>query len=188
MPVVIKKRSRKKAITPKKNSFAQFRVSDDDVILREVEQFLYRQAELLDAKRWSDYIELFDADGIYWMPASLEQITGDGMPSIFYEDRNLMTMRMKRIAHPHAWSQTPAWGTSHIVSNVTLEKVDSRTGDVSVRSRFHMMEFRRDASRHFAGVYHHELRKTKHGYTIRLQRTDMVNGEAPFDYVLLAWV
>ena len=27
--------------------------------LREVEQFLYRQAELLDEKRWGDYIELF---------------------------------------------------------------------------------------------------------------------------------
>jgi benzoate/toluate 1,2-dioxygenase beta subunit len=193
MPVVRKKpirKTTKTTIGPRKVSPPTRSAlgHGGDIVLREVEQFLYRQAELLDAKRWSDYIELFDEDGIYWMPASPEQITGDGVPSIFYEDRNLMTMRMKRISHPHAWSQTPAWGTSHIVSNVMLEKADSRTGDVSVRSRFHMMEFRRDASRHFAGVYHHVLRKTKDGYAIRLQRTDMVNGDAPFDYVLLAWV
>ena len=36
----------------------------------DVEQFLYRQAELLDAKRWQDYIDLFAEDGVYWMPAS----------------------------------------------------------------------------------------------------------------------
>ena len=46
------------------------------------------------------------------MPAAPEQTTGEGVPSIFYEDRNLMTVRMKRVTHPHAWSQSPMWGTS----------------------------------------------------------------------------
>ena len=80
--------------------------------LREVEQFLYHQAELLEEQRWDDFIELFAADGLYWMPAAPEQTTGEGVPSIFYEDRNLMTVRMKRVTHPHAWSQSPAWGSS----------------------------------------------------------------------------
>jgi len=156
--------------------------------LREVEQFLYRQAELLDEKRWGDFIELFADDGMYWMPAAPEQTTGEGVPSIFYEDRNLMTVRMKRVTHPHAWSQSPAWGTSHLVSNVAIEKEDPRTGELTVRSRFHMMEFRRDASRHFAGTYRHQLAKTKGGYRIKLQRVDMVNGQGPYDYVLQVWV
>jgi len=155
---------------------------------REVEQFLYRQAELLDEKRWDDFIGLFAADGMYWMPASPEQTTGEGVPSIFYEDRNLMTVRMKRVTHPHAWSQSPMWGTSHLVSNVAIEMEDPRTGEITVRSRFHMMEFRRDASRHFAGTYRHRLAKTKDGYRIKLQRVDMVNGQGPYDYVLQVWV
>ena len=61
-----------------------------------VEQFLYRQAELLDGKRWQDYIGLFSDDGVYWMPAKPEDKTWDGVPSIFAEDRNLMNVRMKR--------------------------------------------------------------------------------------------
>ena len=154
--------------------------------LREVEQFLYRQAELLDERRWDDFIELFATDGLYWMPAAPEQTTGEGVPSIFYEDRNLMTVRMKRVTHPHAWSQSPAWGTSHLVSNVAIEKESA--GEVVVRSRFHMMEFRRDVSRHFAGTYRHRLAKTKDGYRIKLQRVDMVNGQGPYDYVLQVWV
>jgi benzoate/toluate 1,2-dioxygenase subunit beta len=156
--------------------------------LREVEQFLYRQAELLDEKRWDDFIELFADDGLYWMPAAPEQTTGEGVPSIFYEDRNLMTVRMKRVTHPHAWSQSPMWGTSHLVSNVAIEKEDPRTGELTVRSRFHMMEFRRDASRHFAGTYRHELVRENGDYRIKLQRVDMVNGQGPYDYVLQVWV
>ena len=156
--------------------------------LREIEQFLFRQADLLDEKRWGDFIELFAEDGLYWMPASPEQTTGEGVPSIFYEDRNLMTVRMKRVTHPHAWSQSPMWGTSHLVSNVAIEKEDPRSGEITVRSRFHMMEFRRDVSRHFAGTYRHRLAKTKDGYRIKLQRVDMVNGQGPYDYVLQVWV
>ena len=156
--------------------------------LRDVEQFLYRQAEILDEKRWDDFIELFADDGLYWMPASPEQTTGDGVPSIFYEDRNLMSVRMKRVTHPHAWSQSPMWGTSHLVSNVAIEKENPRTGEVTVRARFHMMEFRRDVSRHFAGTYRHHLVKSKAGYRIKLQRVDMVNGQGPYDYVLQVWV
>ena len=156
--------------------------------LREVEQFLYRQAELLDEKRWDDFIALFAEDGMYWMPAAPEQTTGDGVPSIFYEDRNLMTVRMKRVTHPHAWSQSPMWGTSHLVSNVAIEKENPRTGEITVRSRFHMMEFRRDASRHFAGTYRHQLIRENGGYRIKLQRVDMVNGQGPYDYVLQVWV
>lgn len=157
-------------------------------VQREVEQFLFRQAEILDGRRWGDYIGLFAENGFYWMPASPEQTTGEGMPSIFYEDRDLMTVRMKRLTHPHAWSQSPLWGTSHLVSNVTVEKQDPRNGDVVVRSRFHMMEFRRETSRHFAGSYVHHLQRSAGVYRITLQRVDMVNGQGPYDYVLQAWV
>jgi 3-phenylpropionate/cinnamic acid dioxygenase small subunit len=155
--------------------------------LRRVEQFLYRQAEILDGRRWLEFVDLFTEDGIYWMPASPEQTTGDGVPSIFYDDRDLMTVRAKRVTHPHAWSQAPLWGTSHLVSNVTIEKED-RTGALTVRSRFHMMEFRRDTSRHFAGSYIHHLVPVGEGYRIKLQRVDMVNGQGPYEYVLQVWV
>jgi benzoate/toluate 1,2-dioxygenase beta subunit len=156
--------------------------------LRNVEQLLYRQAECLDGKRWQEFIELFTEDGTYWMPAAPEQTTGDGAPSIFWEDRNLMTVRLKRLTHPRAWSQKTAWGTNHVVSNVTIEKEDASSGDLVVRSRFHMMEFRNDTTRHFAGSYIHHLKKTKAGHLIKLQRVDMVNAEGPYEYVLQAWV
>jgi benzoate/toluate 1,2-dioxygenase subunit beta len=177
-----------KAARPKRAAAARAPSRANGEKLREVEQFLYRQAELLDRRQWSDFIELFAADGVYWMPASPEQTTGDGVPSIFYEDRDLMRVRMKRVTHPHARSQAADWGTNHLVSNVMIEREDGRTGEVVVRSRFHMMEFRRDATRHFAGSYVHHLRRTGGGWRIKQQRVDMVNAEGAYDYVLQVWV
>jgi len=81
-----------------------------------------------------------------------------------------------------------AWGTNHVVGNVTIEKKDAKSGDLVVRSRFHMMEFRNDTIRHFAGSYIHYLKKTKAGHRIKLQCGDMVNAQGPYDYVLQAWV
>ena len=153
----------------------------------DVEQFLYRQAALLDTKRWQDWIDLFTPDGIYWMPPDASYKTWDGQPAIFAEDKNLMAVRMLRVLHPDAWSQRPLWETNHVVSNVSIKKV-LKNGALEITSRFHMMELRRDDVRHFAGLYTHQLKKTKSGYRIKLQRVDMANAQAAYDYVLQVWV
>ena len=44
----------------------------------------------------------------------------------------------------------------------------------------------RDSTGHMGRLSY--LRKTPEGYRIVLQRVDMVNGEAPYEYVLQAWV
>jgi len=152
----------------------------------QVEQFLYNQAQLLDAKQWQAFIDQFTADGVYWAAVDPHHTHWDGVPSIFTEDRDLMTVRMKRVLNPSAWSQQAEWGTSHVVSNVVIEKV---LGDeVHVRSRFHMLEMRRDDLRHFAGTYRHQLKKTAAGWRIQLQRVDLLNAQMPFEYVLQVWV
>ena len=153
---------------------------------RRVEQFLFHQSELLDEKQWGAYIELFAQDGVYWMPVMPEQTEWLDSPSIFAEDRRMMEIRMGRVTHPNAWSQAPQWGTSHLVGNVVLESVSDT--EISVRSRFQMMELRRDATRHFAGTYRHTLQRTGDDFKIGLQRVDLLNGQAPFDYVLQIWV
>ncbi len=154
--------------------------------LRAVEQFLYTQSELLDSKHWQSYIDLFSDDGVYWMPVHAEQTEWEGSPSIFAEDKPMMQVRLGRVTHPNAWSQAPMWATNHVIGNVRIESESAR--EVVVRSRFHMMELRRDSIRHFGGTYQHTLIKSKGGFAIKLQRVDLFNGQAPFDYVLQVWV
>ncbi|HEX3763512.1 MAG TPA: aromatic-ring-hydroxylating dioxygenase subunit beta [Kofleriaceae bacterium] len=152
----------------------------------EIEQFLYRQSELLDGKLWQDYIDLFADDGVYWMPVTPEQTEWEGSPSIFAEDKHMMEVRMGRVTHPTAWSQAPMWATSHVVGNVVIEA--EAPGEWHVRSRFHMMELRRDSVRHFGGSYRHILVRQDGQLRIKLQRVDMFNAQAPYDYVLQIWV
>jgi 3-phenylpropionate/cinnamic acid dioxygenase small subunit len=153
---------------------------------RAVEQFLYQQSEILDTRQWQSFIDLFTPDGVYWVPITLEQTEWEGSPSIFAEDKLMMEVRMRRVLHPNAWSQAPMWATNHLISNVVIEKETAT--EVQVRSRFHLMELRRDTVRHFGGTYRHTLVKSGGGYKIKLQRVDMFNSQAPYDYVLQIWV
>ena len=93
---------------------------------------------------------------------------------------------MGRVSHPTAWSQAPMWATNHLIGNIAIESVSA--DEIVVRSRFQMMELRRDKVRHFGGTYRHTLRRTKTGLRIVLQRVDLFNGQAPYDYVLQVWV
>ena len=155
---------------------------------REVEQLLYHQAEVLDERRWEEWLDLFTEDGIYWMPASADQQTGEGQPNIFYEDHYLMDMRIRRVEHPYAHSQAAGHRTSHVVSNVMIKSENQTSHELVVTSRFHMVEYRLDDLRHFGGKYTHTLIKSGDAYKIKLQRVDLANVEGPFDFVMQVWL
>ena len=155
---------------------------------RSVEEFLYHQSDLLDAKQWAGYVALFAETGVYWMPARPEQTTWHGVPSIFAEDINLMNVRLKRLGHPRAWSQQLEWATNHVVSNVRVHAEGDGRNTLVARSSFHVVELRGDHQRHFSGRYAHELRRKGDTYEILLQRVDLLSAQAPFDYVIQAWV
>ena len=174
----------KPAVAPMARA-APVKAADGDTLARAA-QFLYAQSELLDQQQWQAYIDLFTDDGVYWMPVLPEQTEWQGSPSIFAEDKLMMQVRMGRITHPNAWSQSPMWATNHVIGNIVIESETAK--EVVLRSRFHMMELRRDNVRHFGGTYRHTLLKAGKGFRIRLQRVDLFNGQAPFEYVLQIWV
>jgi len=99
----------------------------DSNLQREVEQFLYLQAELLDGKHWQAFIDLFTDDGVYWMPVTPDQTEWEGSPSIFAEDKLMMEIRKGRVSHPNAWSQAPLWETNHLVSHVAIVSASEAT-------------------------------------------------------------
>ena len=153
-----------------------------------VEQFLYHQSECLDERRWEEWLSLFTDDGVYWMPASRDQVTAEGQPNIFFEDHYLMDMRIRRIEHPYAHSQAAGHRTSHVVSNVIIQTQDKKNKSIEVTSRFHMVEYRLDQQRYFGGKYTHKLLETDVGYKIMQQRVDLANVEGPFDFVMQVWL
>jgi benzoate/toluate 1,2-dioxygenase beta subunit len=156
--------------------------------IRVFEEFLFRQADLLDRRRWDDWMELFADDGVYWMPLKEEQQDAEDYPSIFFEDKALMAARVGRLRDGNAWGQQPLTRTSHLIGNVRLDGADRRDEVIVVRSNFTMAEFRRDVLRHHAGTYTHHPRPAGDTFRITLQRVDLINADGIHEYNLQVYI
>ena len=112
---------------------------DEDTI-RGVEQFLYREARLLDDRRFREWLGLFTDDVHYWMgswsnryprsskaiamldPARYvdEDVTGADELSLFDEDIKTLTARVARLETGMAWAEDPPSRTRHLISNLEV--------------------------------------------------------------------
>jgi 3-phenylpropionate/cinnamic acid dioxygenase small subunit len=161
--------------------------------LRMLEQLLYREAMLLDDKRWQDWLALYTEDCFYWVPSVVGQADPVNTISLFAENRMMMEMRIIRITHPHAWSQEFPTRTSHLVGNVMIDAengagADGGIGpkaDLVLRSSLQVLEFRKEDQRLFGGTVRHWLREDGTGWRIALKRIDLINCDAPMETVQL---
>lgn len=143
------------------------------------EDFLLHEARLLDEAKFDDWLALFTPDAQYWVPSEPNQQSPHDTVSLMYDDRRLLETRVRRLASPRIYSQEPRSRTSRIVANVTLE--ESGTDYALVRSKFMMIEFRRNEQRLFGGTCFHRLVRHEGALRIRLKRVDLLNCDAPLD-------
>jgi 3-phenylpropionate/cinnamic acid dioxygenase small subunit len=108
----------------------------------EVEQFLYREADLIDERRFDDWLALLADDLEYWMPVRSTRSLGDesnefakpGESAFFDDDKESMQQRVRKLYTGYAWAEDPPSRTRHIVSNV---RIAGRSNDVvDVRCNF----------------------------------------------------
>jgi 3-phenylpropionate/cinnamic acid dioxygenase small subunit len=149
----------------------------------DAEDFLVHEARLLDEARFDEWLSLFTPEAHYWVPSEPNQASALDTISLMYDDRRLLETRVRRLASPRIYSQEPRSRTSRIVTNVTIEGVggNSTPGSTDVRSKFMIVEFRREEQRIFAGTYRHTLLVTGGDIRIALKRVDLVNCDAPMD-------
>ena len=145
------------------------------------ELFLIHEAQLLDQRRFRDWMALFAEDGTYWVPAVAGQDSPLNQVSLFYDDRDLMKTRVDRLEHPRIHVQTPPSRTAHVVGNVTIDKGNDATGEYLVSSTVIMVEYRDDNQRIFAGRQFHRLRRSGDDFLIVQKRVDLINCDAAFD-------
>jgi 3-phenylpropionate/cinnamic acid dioxygenase small subunit len=109
----------------------------------EVEDFLYHEAELLDERRYEEWLDLFTEDAHYWMPMRRNvpadeperEFTREGADvNWFDEGKDTLTRRVKQIRTGVHWAEQPPSRTCHMVSNVQI--LEARPDAVAVKSRF----------------------------------------------------
>jgi 3-phenylpropionate/cinnamic acid dioxygenase small subunit len=114
----------------------------------EVEQFLYAEAALLDARRYRDWLGLVADDIHYWMPIRRNVTTADldleftrpGEMAYFDDDRLMLEMRVRKLEAGSAWSEDPPSRSRHFVSNVRILGVEG--DEITLEAAFHLYRSR----------------------------------------------
>ena len=85
-----------------------------------VEEFLYREARLLDTQQLEAWLDLFTEDATYWLPLERGQHDPFETSSLIHDDRTLLELRVKQARHPRAHARLPLARTVHQVGNVVV--------------------------------------------------------------------
>lgn len=115
----------------------------DSPVRAEIEQFLYFEAELLDDRRFSDWLRLCADDIHYWMPMRLNRLTRDrarensGPDDLSHlnETRQSLGWRVAQLESNMHWSEAPPSRTRHLVTNVRVSAGEN-PDEYAVRSNF----------------------------------------------------
>ena len=155
-------------------------------LVGEVEQFLYREARLLDGRQFHRWLELLADDLRYWIPmrsnrypanskavASMDETRGDTRDlsdpnelAIMDETRDSLLRRVERLDSGLAWAEDPPSRTRHFISNVELEPAE-RPDEVRAYSNFIMYRTRGEREEDFyVGSREDILRRTPTGWLI----------------------
>lgn len=104
----------------------------DADLIREVEQFLYREARILDAEELEEWLTMLTDDIHYWMPSIQNRYRKDKQPAfseetvaLFEEDMDSLKIRVRRFYTGFAWPEDPPTRHCHIITNIEVALTDN---------------------------------------------------------------
>lgn len=151
----------------------------------ELVEFVYREARLLDEKRFVKWLDLFTEDARYWMPLTRGQPDGETHTSLFYEDKLLLRVRIERMRHPNAFSEQQPSYCQHVLQQPQVESADVAAGVYVTRTPFFYFESQLDRQLVLAGVSWHHLVRVEGELRMRLKKIELVNCDAALPSIQL---
>jgi len=149
------------------------------LLLAEVTDFLYREADLLDERRYEEWLGLLADDYQYSVPlrmnvryddiAEREQTRAGEEICWFDEGKATTGLRVAQLATGQHWAEEPVSRVTHLVTNIRLES--SRPPEVEVSCRFVVYRNRvADESDFLVGRRRDRLRRTGDGWQVCRRR------------------
>jgi benzoate/toluate 1,2-dioxygenase beta subunit len=149
-------------------------------LLREVEQFIYREARYADDHAYDDWEALWTDDAIYWVPSGADDIDPTATMSIIFDNRSRIRTRIRQLHTGKRHAQTPASKLRHLITNVELLRSDSESEDISVGANFAVYESRERGVTEWAGRTEWKLRRAEDGdLRIAYKKVMLVNNDRP---------
>jgi 3-phenylpropionate/cinnamic acid dioxygenase small subunit len=148
----------------------------------EIENFLYREARLMDHHKFEEWEALWSDKAVYWVPCAHDS---DPMTevSLIYANRAGISLRLGRMKSKAMYAQDPRSICSRVVGNIEIYPRDD--GGVDTYSTFNITEFKRRANitRQITWSGHSEHQLSRHGeqWLMDYKKVTLINsdGEIP---------
>jgi benzoate/toluate 1,2-dioxygenase beta subunit len=140
-----------------------------------IENFLYREARLMDEHAYDEWLALWTDDALYWIPCNEDDFDPERHVSIVYENRARLEDRIARLKSGAAYAQDPKSRLSRIVSNVEIE--GENDFETIVHSTFNVSALRRGRMDIFAGRAIHKLRHQGDSFRIAYKKVLLINND-----------
>ncbi len=145
----------------------------DPLIRDRARQILEREARLLDAHDYDNWLGLFVPECIYWIPGTPERGDPRREIAISFDDRRRLEDRIFRLRTGYAWSQAPRSRTVRLVTNVEVFADEPNTQ--MVRSNFLVSEFWGDETRILTGWAGHRLVNLEDEWRIVVKQVNLID-------------
>jgi 3-phenylpropionate/cinnamic acid dioxygenase small subunit len=114
------------------------------LLLAEVSEFLHAEADLLDERRYTEWLDLLADDFTYSMPLRLNVPYSDAETGTetrsgtdicwFDESKETVELRVRQLLTGVHWAEEPVSRVSHLVTNIRIDEVDGE--EVRLASKF----------------------------------------------------
>jgi 3-phenylpropionate/cinnamic acid dioxygenase small subunit len=144
---------------------------DAVVVKAQAEELIYREAALLDEKRWREWLELYTEDAVFWMPSWASEYETTSNPEqelnlVYLKGRQHLEDRVFRLETGDSFASVPMARTAHVVGGVMLQP--SYGTEIAVRASWIVHSFGLHGPLTRGGWYEYRLRPV--GAQLRIAR------------------
>src|SRR3984893_12053555 len=141
---------------------------------QEVEDFLYREAALLDEWRLEEWLEMLTDDAIYQVP-STDAPEGDARNTLYIiaDDALRIRSRVKQLLGKSAWAENPHSRTRRMITNVRV--LGAENENILITANFAVHRMRYESVDTYIGHYNYKLVRQGNQLRIRERRAVLDN-------------
>lgn len=158
-------------------------------VQREIEQFLYEEADILDSWRFRDWLTLFSQDTHYWAPVRENRFYRErdkeqsepGTSAFFDETFEELSQRVERLYTHMAWAEDPPSRTRHLITNIRVRETE-KPDEFDVESSFYIHRTRTERDHDWIVGKRFDIirRSSENGYGFEIARRTII-----FDVAIL---
>lgn len=149
------------------------RAVTDAAVRDEFRRLVEREARLLDQVRYEDWLAMYAAECVYWVPSTPHGGDPRREIAVMFDDRRRLEDRIYRLRTGFAWSQAPRSRTVRLITNVEVFATGSDNARM-LRSNFLISEFWDRETRMLTGWAGHRIVRSGGAWKIAAKQVNLI--------------